>query len=123
MAGERARFGEFVGKRQSKAGASPTPYRLRHPFVPRVLGGAYGYRGRNWAKIREAVLARDKHRSTVSGMDAIQGGGLQVDHINPFRLGGKNRMSNLRTTDSSNNFATDSMHGAREKKPRRDHKW
>ena len=117
-----ARKGEAVGK-QGKPGPSPLPMRLRSPFIPRFLGGSQGYRGRNWRDIRNAALKRDKNRSTISGMDQLQGGGLQVDHINPFRLGGKNRMENLRVTDNANNYATDSMHGAKEKKPKRDKSW
>lgn len=87
------------------------------------MGGAGGTRGPNWAKIKAQVLERDKHRSTTTGMDAVQGNGLQVDHIMPFRLGGKNKLSNLRTTDNATNSKTDNMHGAQERKPRRDGRW
>ncbi len=101
----------------------PIPLRLRHRYVPREHGGAEGYRGPGWSTIRKDVLARDRNRSTISGYDEEQGRGLQVDHIHPFRLGGRNRMSNLRVTDQTNNWAIDHMYGARERLPRRDKRW
>lgn len=83
------------------------------------MGGAEGWRGPGWARKRKEIVARDKGRSTVSGFTAEQGRGLQVDHIHPFRLGGKNRDSNLRVTDMHNNPHTDAMRGAQEKTPQR----
>ena len=101
----------------------PVPLRLRNPYMPRELGGSEGWRGRGWATIRKKVLERDENRSVVSGFDKEQGNGLQVDHIHPFRLGGKNRMFNLRVVDVSNNAHTDLMHGARERDKKRDTRW
>jgi len=101
----------------------PTPLRLRNPFLPRELGGSEGWRGPGWETMRKKILARDKVRSTVSGFSAEQGNGLQVDHIHPRRLGGKNRPSNLRVTDYANNAATDHMRGAAERRPKRDLRW
>lgn len=101
----------------------PIPLRLRSRFIPRDMGGSEGWRGSGWVKAREKVLKRDKFRSTVSGFNAEQGQGLQVDHIHPFRLGGSNRMSNLRVTDRFSNPKTDFMAGAGEKKPQRDRRW
>lgn len=91
--------------------------------MPRYLGGAEGWRGPGWASIRKRVLARDKNRSTISGLDSAQGNGLQVDHINPFRYGGRNKMSNLRTTDYANNYYADHMVGGKEKKIKRDRRY
>jgi len=116
----QSRFGEKVGNERK---THPIPLRLRNPFIPREIGGAEGYRGPGWATIRKRVLLRDRNRSTVSGFTSEQGNGLQVDHIHPFRLGGRNRMSNLRTTDFSNNPHTDFMRGAGEKPPKRDTRW
>lgn len=112
----QSRRGEKVGDERKRY---PIPLRLRSRFIPRELGGAEGWRGPGWARIRKEVLARDKNRSTVSGFDAAQGNGLQVDHIHPFRLGGRNRMSNLRTSDFRNNFAIDFMRNARERPVKR----
>ncbi len=116
----QSRRGEKVGDERKR---HPIPLRLRSPYVPRQLGGAEGYRGPSWSTIRKRVLERDKNRSTVSGLNAAQGNGLQVDHINPFRLGGRNRMSNLRVTDFRNNPSVDFMRGAREKKKDFDRRW
>lgn len=101
----------------------PLPMRLRNVLVPREFGGAEGWRGPGWARKRKEILKRDGHRSTVSGFDEAQGGGLQVDHIDPFRIGGKNNRLNLRTTDFFNNPAADHMRGAGEKRPQRDWRW
>lgn len=73
--------------------------------------------------MRKQVLIRDRGRSTISGFTAEQGNGLQVDHIHPFRLGGKNRMSNLRTTDYLYNPSLDFMRGAGERAPRRNRRY
>lgn len=97
--------------------------RLRDRNIPRELGGSEGWRGRGWPAIRKKVLVRDRDRSTVSGFDKVQGHGLQVDHIHPFRMGGKNKMTNLRTTDYANNYAVDHMRGAKERKRDRDKRW
>ena len=91
--------------------------------MPRELGGSEGWRGPGWETIRKKVLERDRNRSRLSGFDAEQGNGLQVDHIIPFRYGGKNRMSNLRPTDYSYNPYGDLAKGAGEKKPKRDKRW
>ena len=101
----------------------PVPLRLRNPYVPRDIGGSEGWRGRGWVTIRKKALARDENRSVISGFDTEQGNGLQVDHIHPFRLGGKNRLVNLRVTDVSNNAAADLMHGGRERRKERDYRW
>lgn len=107
----------------------PTPMRLKNPYIPRDQGGSYGYRGKGWAKIRKEALERDRkvhgsstELSTTTGMDKAQGKGLQVDHIHPYRLGGKNKLNNLRTTDFLTNFRTDNMTGADERLPKRG-KW
>lgn len=117
----------MAGNRHERVGNSrkrhPLPLRLRHVYVEQEFGGARGYRGPGWRKIREKVLKRDRNRSTISGLTAAQGRGLQVDHIHPFRLGGKNRMSNLRVTDYIHNPHADHMRGAGEKKPLRDPRW
>lgn len=107
---------EKVGDSRKKY---PIPMRLRNSFVPRDLGGAEGWRGPGWATIRKKIITRDRARSTISGFNAEQGNGLQVDHVHPFRLGGKNRMSNLRVTDNFNNPAADHMAGAAERPKRR----
>lgn len=112
--------GEKVGNSRK---THPLPLRLRHVYIEQEFGGALGYRGPGWRKIREKVLARDKNRSSISGLDKAQGKGLQIDHIHPFRLGGKNKLSNLRVTDYSNNAAADHMAGASERKPQRDPRW
>ena len=101
----------------------PLPMRLRSPYVDREHGGAKGWRGPGWGTIRKKVVARDKGRSTISGFDINQGNGLQVDHIHPFRLGGKNKLTNLRTTDYRYNAYADHMAGASEKPPKRDPRW
>ena len=101
----------------------PLPMRLRSRIVPREQGGSEGWRGTGWAKIRLKVLERDGNRSTISGLDKAQGKGFQVDHINPFRLGGKNKLSNLRTNDYVHNAAADHMNGASEKPPKRTKGW
>lgn len=106
------RRGEKVGDHTKR---HPLPLRLRSVYVPQEQGGAEGWRGPGWARIRKSIVARDKGRSTVSGLDSAQGRGLQVDHIHPFRLGGKNRASNLRTTDAHHNPHTDHARGAGEK--------
>lgn len=93
----------------------PIPIRLRHPFIPREHGGGEGHRGAGWAIIRKEILKRDKMRSTISGFTGEQGKGLQVDHIQPFRYGGKNKKSNLRTTDVLYNWHADLAHGSTEK--------
>lgn len=116
----QSRYGEKVGDERKR---HPLPLRLRHIYVRREHGGAEGYRGPGWQTIRQRVRERDGGRSTISGFTAEQGNGLQVDHIHPFRLGGKNRMLNLRTTDYSNNPYTDFMHGARERRPLRNSRW
>ncbi len=111
------------------AKSNPVPLRLRNPYIPREQGGSYGWRGKGWAKIRKEALERDRkvhgskeNLSSTTGMDKVQGKGLMVDHINPFRLGGKNRVNNLRTTDFSTNAKTDNMTGADERLPKRS-KW
>ena len=101
----------------------PLPMRLRNPYIPRSLGGSEGWRGPGWSTIRKKALARDKNRSTVSGYSAQQGGGLQVDHIHPFRLGGRNRLINLRTTDYFSNPAVDLAHGFKEKPVKRNERF
>lgn len=106
------RRGEKVGNHRK---THPMPLRLRSVLVPQQMGGAEGWRGPGWATIRKKILAREKNRSSVSGLDSAQGRGLQVDHIHPFRLGGKNRASNLRVTDAHHNPHTDAMRGAGEK--------
>lgn len=111
-----ARYKEKVGDPRK---TNPIPLRLRDRSVPREYGGAEGWRGTGWEKRRKEILKRDKNRSTVSGFDAAQGNGLQVDHIMPFRIGGRNNRSNLRVTDYVNNPATDLAFGAGEKKPQR----
>ena len=93
----------------------PLPMRLRHALIAQEEGGSEGWRGRGWPRIRKKALARDGNRSTVSGFTAEQGRGLQVDHIHPFRLGGSNKLNNLRTTDFYSNPHTDAMRGASEK--------
>lgn len=113
-------YGEKVGWTTK---GYPIPMRLRHRYIPRFMGGAEGWRGYKWAEIRQKILARDRNRSTTTGFDAIQGHGLQVDHIMPFRLGGKNKMSNLRVTDNLTNRFTDNMTSAKERKPKRDTRW
>ena len=117
MAGNR---NERVGNAKKR---HPLPLRLRHVYIEQEYGGARGYRGPGWAKIRKAVVAKDKGRSTISGFNKEQGKGLQVDHIHPFRLGGKNKMSNLRTTDMLYNPHADHMRGASERPPERDKRW
>ena len=106
--------------------SNPVPQRLRNPYIPREQGGAYGYRGKGWAKIRLEALERDRKihgsrepLSSTTGMSKEQGKGLQVDHIQPYRLGGKNRLNNLRTTDFSTNAKTDNMTGGEERLPKR----
>lgn len=116
-----------MGFSKEKVGDSrkthPIPLRLRNPNVPRELGGSEGWRGRGWTTIRKKVLERDRNRSTISGFDAVQGNGLQVDHIHPFRYGGKNRMTNLRTTDYRNNIHADLAKGAGEKRRKRSERY
>ena len=116
----QSRRNEKVGDERKR---HPLPLRLRSPFIARDMGGAEGWRGPGWEAMRNKVLARDKRRSTISGFSGEQGHGLQVDHIHPFRLGGRNRMSNLRTTDYANNAEADMMHGAGERKPIRDKRY
>ena len=115
------------GNRNEKVGdprkKHPLPLRLRSVLIAREFGGAEGYRGPGWDRIRRRVVAKDKGRSTISGLTKEQGRGLQVDHIHPFRLGGKNKMSNLRTTDFIHNPHADHMRGASEKKRERDIRW
>ena len=114
------RRGERVGNPRR---VHPIPLRLRNPYVPRELGGSEGYRGPGWSTIRKLILKRDSFRSTITGLDSEQGKGLQVDHIHPFRLGGRNRLNNLRTVDQANNWAADLSFGSREKTPQRDTRW
>lgn len=116
----QSRRGEKVGNERKR---HPLPLRLRNPFIPQEFGGSEGWRGPSWRTIRQKALQRDRFRSTISGFTASQGNGLQVDHINPFRLGGKNTLSNLRTTDFYNNPATDFMRGAGERPPERDKRY
>ena len=112
--------GERVGNSKK---SHPLPLRLRHVYVEQPFGGARGYRGPGWRAIREKVLARDKNRSTISGFDKAQGKGLQIDHIHPFRIGGKNKMSNLRVTDNVSNPYADHAAGSSEIKKDRDPRW
>ncbi|MFH1737617.1 MAG: HNH endonuclease [bacterium] len=92
--------------------------------MPREFGGSEGWRGTGWKKAREIRLELDKHRSRITGFDKEQGGGLFVDHIHPFRLGGKNNPhKNLRTVDRDSNWAADFMRGARERPAERDERW
>lgn len=116
----KTRYGEKVGRTTRDY---PIRMQLRSPYIPRFMGGGEGWRGPGWKNIRRRVLARDRNRSTTTGYDQYQGNGLQVDHIMPYRLGGRNKMSNLRVTDNSTNWATDLAHGFKERKPRRDNKW
>ena len=110
------RRGERVGNAKK---SHPLPLRLRSVLVSQEMGGAEGWRGPGWARIRKKAIEASRNRSTVSGLTGEQGRGLQVDHIHPFRLGGKNRLSNLRTTDMHHNPHTDAMRGAGEKTPQR----
>lgn len=116
----QSRFGEKVGNERKR---HPLPLRLRMRFIPREMGGAEGWRGPGWATIRRKVIEAAGGRSSVSGFSSAQGNGLQVDHIHPFRLGGRNRRTNLRVTDFHNNPSVDFMRGARERRPKRDEKY
>lgn len=106
------RRGERVGNAKK---THPLPLRLRSVLVPQEQGGAEGWRGPGWAKKRKQIIALNRGRSSVSGLTGEQGRGLQVDHIHPFRLGGKNKDSNLRVTDMHHNPHVDAMRGAGEK--------
>lgn len=108
--------GEKVGDQRKR---HPYPLRLRSPYIPREQGGAEGWRGKGWPRASKEAQAKARGRSSVSGFDKAQGHGLQVDHINPFRLGGKNRATNLRVTDYVSNPHVDNMTGAKERTPKR----
>ncbi len=114
------RFRTHVGDSRKR---NPVPLRLRSPFIPRDMGGAEGYRGRGWPSQRKKALVRDRFKSVVDGFSAEQGGGLQVDHIQPFRYGGSNRLSNMRTVSVFSHAAVDLARGARERPPIRDPRW
>lgn len=99
----------------------PLPLYLRNPNIAREDGGAKGYRGKAFARMRERALKRDRFRSTISGLPQSQVR-LTVDHIVPYRLGltpHTNELSNLRTTDTTHNWALDMATTMREKKPKR----
>lgn len=96
----------------------PLPLRKRNVNISAEQGGAAGYRGPGWAKIRTKILERDRFRSTITGLPATEET-LEVDHINPFRLGGRNTRRNLRTTDLRQNRHTEAMTGGGEKPARR----
>ena len=86
--------------------------------MPKELNGGKGYRGRGWQTARARVLKRDRYRSTTTGLRPGQAT-LSIDHIHPYRLGGTNAMTNLRTTDTTTNPHTDVMNTASERKPKR----
>jgi len=111
---------EHVGDARKKG---PLAIRLRHSYITREMGGAEGHRGAGWAVVRKEILKRDRNRSTTTGYDKVQGHGLQVDHIQPYRLGGRNRRINLRTVDVMNNWASDLATGAVEKPKLRNGRW
>ena len=100
----------------------PLPLSRRNILVPKELGGASGYRGKDFAKARLDTLRLARGRSTNTGLSGkeVQ---LEVDHINPYRMGGltpgTNRQTNLRVTDVTNNRASDFAEGFQEKPRKR----
>ena len=98
----------YVGKRRNRH--SIHPMSLRNPFMPQYLGGSSGYRGGNWAKERSRALARAGYKSEVTGLPL---GAVQVDHIYPYRLGGKSTKENLRVINREDVPAVDNAYTMR----------
>lgn len=100
----------------------PLPLRLRNCNIPKLYGGAFGFRGTGYSKMRERVLWLAGRRSSATGLDESRTT-LEVDHINPYRIGGitpeTNSLHNLRVMDTTNNAYLDNATTFREKKIRR----
>lgn len=60
---------------------------------PAWLGGHPAYRGPDWPTIRKRVLILDKHQCVLCGTQK----GLNVHHIEPYRIAQNNDVSNLAT--------------------------
>lgn len=100
----------------------PIPIRLRNCNVSKKMGGSFGYRGAGYGKARKRVLWLAQNRSTATGLDATKAT-LEVDHIQPYRLGGVGPMTNtplnLRVLDTQNNPAMDAAQTFKERPRRR----
>jgi hypothetical protein len=100
----------------------PLAQRLRNCNIPKVQGGSFGYRGRGYGRARKKALWLARNRSSATGLDASRAT-LEVDHIDPYRLGGvtphTNEQTNLRVLDSENNSFLDNATGFRERKRKR----
>ena len=86
---------------------NPIPIRDRNLFVPQFLGGALGYRGKNWPKRSKEIIEQRGRYSQISGVTGEQAD-LQVHHLIPARLGGGNNDENLLVVDPFNHASIES---------------
>ena len=86
------------------------PMSMRSPLIPQYLGGSFGYRGGNWKSARKAALKHNNYISNITGFPA-DFDTLVVDHIYPYRIGGKTEPKNLRITNLQDNPAVDNIKG------------
>lgn len=63
---------------------------------------------RGWARLRAAVLMRDKHRCTVAGCTAHA---THVDHVTPHHQGGDDALDNLASMCAEHHQAKSSSEG------------
>jgi hypothetical protein len=88
----------------------PIPMRLRNCNITKLQGGSFGWRGYGFAEMRARVLYLARGRSTATG-NPQERSSLEVDHIDPYRIGGvtshTNQLTNLRVLDGQNNRQMD----------------
>lgn len=100
----------------------PLPLRLRNHNVEKIDGGSRGYRGSSFSKARQRALYKGRNRSSITGLPA-KDTKLQIDHIQPYRVGGlsphTNELNNLRISDFDQNKFVDYAEGAQEKPAKR----
>lgn len=100
----------------------PLPMRLRNCRIPKDQGGSKGYRGKGYSQARKRALYLGRNRSTITGdpADVVQ---LEVDHIDPYGIGGitphTNEQTNLRISDFRQNKFIDYAEGFQEKPPKK----